>query len=48
MADCVEVRADGSNAVAGIMPDLLVPWRNDDAPAQRAKRVADALNDVVR
>jgi hypothetical protein len=48
MADCVEVRADGSNAVAGITPDVLVPWRNDDLPAQRAKRVADALDGVVR
>jgi hypothetical protein len=48
MADCVELRADGSNAVAGITPDLLVPWRNDDVAAQRATRVANVLNGVVR
>jgi hypothetical protein len=48
MADCVQLRADGSNAVAGITPDVLVPWRADDNTAQRAQRAVDVLADVVR
>jgi len=41
--DCVRLRADGSNEVAGITPDVLVPWRPNDNKFQRTKRVAEAL-----
>jgi hypothetical protein len=43
MPDCVQFRADGSNAVAGITPDVLVPWHPNDNPYQRAMRAYDAL-----
>lgn len=42
--DCVRVRADGSNEVAGITPDVLIPWRRNDSPYQRVKRVSDVLS----
>lgn len=42
--DCVRLRADGSNEVAGITPDVLVPWRRNDSQYQRVKRVLDALS----
>jgi C-terminal processing protease CtpA/Prc len=41
--DCVRLRADGSNEVAGITPDVLIPWRANDTRYQRANRVFDAL-----
>jgi hypothetical protein len=41
--DCVRLRADGSNEVAGITPDMLVPWRANDTRFQRANRVFDVL-----
>jgi C-terminal processing protease CtpA/Prc len=43
MPDCVRFRADGSNEINGITPDIFVPWRQNDSPFQRAKRVADTL-----
>jgi hypothetical protein len=42
--DCVRVRADGSNEVDGITPDTLIPWRRNDSPYQRVKRVFDVLS----
>ncbi len=41
--DCVQYRADGTNAVAGITPDALLPWRLNDSPYQRAARAYDGL-----
>ncbi|HEV2802596.1 MAG TPA: S41 family peptidase [Pyrinomonadaceae bacterium] len=41
--DCVRLRADGSNEVEGITPDVLVPWRRNDSPYQKVKRVFDIL-----
>jgi hypothetical protein len=43
MPDCVQFRADGTNAVAGITPDVLVPWHSNDNPYQRAMRAFDTL-----
>ena len=43
--DCVRVRADGTNEVAGITPDVLIPWRRNDSPYQRVRRVFDALSE---
>jgi len=42
--DCVRLRADGTNEVAGITPDVLIPWRPNDSRYQRVKRVSDALS----
>ncbi len=43
MPDCVQFRADGTNAVGGITPDVLVPWRPNDSDFQRAERAFEAL-----
>ena len=43
MPDCVQFRADGSNAVAGITPDVLIPWHPNDNPYQRAMRAFATL-----
>ena len=45
--DCVRVRADGSNEVAGITPDILIPWRRNDSDYQRVKRVFDVLSQTL-
>ena len=42
--DCVRLRADSTNEVAGITPDVLIPWRRNDSSYQRVKRVSDALS----
>ena len=41
--DCVRLRADGSNEVEGITPDVIVPWRANDTRYQRANRVFEVL-----
>lgn len=41
--DCARLRASGENEVAGIVPDILVPWRSNDSPYQRAARALVAL-----
>lgn len=41
--DCARLRANGENEVAGIVPDVLVPWRGNDSPHQRAARALVAL-----
>lgn len=43
MPDCVRFRSDGSNEVEGITPDILIPWRSNDSPYQRARRVLGVL-----
>lgn len=43
MPDCVRFRADGSNEVEGITPDLLVPWRGNDSILQRSRRLESVL-----
>ncbi len=40
MPDCARFRADGSNAVAGVHPDVLLPLLDRDSPYQRATKVA--------
>ncbi|HTA40174.1 MAG TPA: S41 family peptidase [Candidatus Acidoferrales bacterium] len=44
MPDCVQYRADGTDAVAGITPDVLVPWRENDSAYQRVVRAFAALS----
>jgi Peptidase family S41 len=41
--DCARLRANGENEVAGIVPDVLVPWRGNDSAYQRAARALVAL-----
>jgi hypothetical protein len=37
------LRADGSNEVRGILPDLAIPWRANDGRAFRARLLEAAL-----
>jgi C-terminal processing protease CtpA/Prc len=46
MPDCVRLRADGSDEVNGITPDLLVPWAGHDSDVQRAKKFLAALESL--
>jgi Peptidase family S41 len=43
MPDCVRIRPDGTNAVAGVTPDILVPWGRNDSPYQRANKLLTTL-----
>jgi hypothetical protein len=43
MPDCVRLRADGSNEVEGVTPDILIPWAERDTRYQRAAKLARAL-----
>jgi C-terminal processing protease CtpA/Prc len=43
LPDCARYRADGSNEVSGIDPDLLIGFRTNDGPARRGKRLAARL-----
>jgi hypothetical protein len=45
--DCVRLRADGSNEVTGITPDVFIPWRPNDNRYQRVKRVFDVLSEHI-
>jgi hypothetical protein len=48
LPDCVRLRANGTNEVAGIVPDVLVPWRSRDSGFQRATKAARALDSIVK
>lgn len=43
LPDCVRLRADGTNEVEGIVPDVLVPWRAGLSRHQRAARALPVL-----
>ncbi len=43
MPDCVRFRADGSNEVNGITPDVLLPWAEHDSGFQHVKKLLSAL-----
>ena len=47
LPDCVRFRADGSNEVRGIIPDLLLPWRANDGRAFRARMLEAALPEAI-
>ena len=36
LPDCIRLRADGTNEVAGITPDILLPWTSHDSRYQHA------------
>lgn len=51
LPDCVRYRADGSNEVEGVTPDVLVAWRKGLSRHQRSARAAAALvkwGDAIR
>jgi C-terminal processing protease CtpA/Prc len=48
MPDCVRLRADGSDEVSGITPDVLVPWAKRDSAYQRVRKLMTTLNIVAR
>ncbi|HEY4446393.1 MAG TPA: S41 family peptidase [Steroidobacteraceae bacterium] len=48
MPDCARFRADGSNEVMGIQPDVLVGLRSTDGPHRQGVRVAAKLSEAVR
>lgn len=47
LPDCVRFRADGSNEVRGIIPDVPVPIRDGDGAQLRARLVARYLPEAV-
>lgn len=48
MPDCARYRADGSNEVGGIVPDILLPLRSNDSRQQRTERMRVALGALPR
>lgn len=46
--DCARFRADGSNEVMGIQPDILVGLRSEDGPHRAALRAAAALPHAIQ
>lgn len=47
LPDCIHLRADGSNAVAGVQPDVLLGLKPFDTPAERVTRLTRALPQAV-
>lgn len=47
MPDCIHFRKDGSNANAGVTPDILVPWSSHDNSYLRAEKLFKSLANVV-
>ena len=43
MPDCWRLRANGENEAGGVEPDVLIAFRDRDAPPQRTARLARAL-----
>lgn len=48
LPDCVRLRADGTNEVVGITPDVLVPFRRADSRHQKALKVRQALLQIAK
>jgi hypothetical protein len=48
LPDCVNFRADGSNAVNGVIPDVLVGMRAQDGAKFKAKLIEAKLPEAVR
>jgi C-terminal processing protease CtpA/Prc len=47
LPDCARIRADGSNEVMGIQPDVLVGLRNTDGPHRQGIRVSKKLQEAI-
>ena len=43
LPNCARLRADGTNEVGGIDPDILVGFRENDGPGRRVARLSEAL-----
>ncbi len=48
LPDCIRFRADGSNEVSGVIPDLPVAMRDSDGPGLEARLVQPRLAEAVR
>jgi Peptidase family S41 len=48
LPDCVRYRRDGTNEVAGIVPDVLVPWSVRDSAYQRAAKLLPLLEKTIK
>ena len=48
LPDCLRLRADGSNEIGGVEPDVLVGFRGTDGAAMKARRLAPRLPEAVR
>ena len=48
LPDCVRYRADGSNEVSGVTPDVLISWSQHDSRYQRAVKTRDALRGLLK
>jgi C-terminal processing protease CtpA/Prc len=48
LPDCTRFRADGSNEVMGIQPDVLVGLRAEDGPHRQGVRVFEKLPEAVK
>lgn len=48
LPDCVRFRADGSNEVAGVIPDVVVGMRASDGPAFKAKLIQAHLPIAIK
>ena len=46
--NCVGLRKDGSNANAGVIPDVLLPWAPRDTPFVRADKARIGLLKVMQ
>jgi hypothetical protein len=47
MPDCIRFRADGSNEVNGVMPDVSVPWFRQASDYQRAVKLIPVLEKLT-
>ena len=47
LPDCARIRADGSNEVMGIQPNVLVGLRTTDGPHRQGIRVAEKLPEAI-
>jgi Peptidase family S41 len=47
LPDCARIRADGSNEVMGVQPDVLVGLRSTDGPHRQGIRIAEKLPEAV-
>ncbi|WP_299003900.1 S41 family peptidase [uncultured Caulobacter sp.] len=47
LPDCLRLRADGSNEIGGVEPDVLVGFRGTDGPALKTRRLAPRLPEAV-
>lgn len=48
LPDCARYRADGSNEVRGILPDVDIPWRSNDGRKLRVDMLQRALGDILQ